>query len=146
MKRRQFLAGTGLTTSTDLVGCLDSDPSCTDEDNWPPSVRVEDVELTPGDSEAFERQVDGITAFSFDSRLYTCGSTDAPVRFGNIDLRPSIDSQADSCPPTYVWDNCARVTLHVPVHVAPSAEAGIYEYGFNVMETIGGRNAHNDER
>ncbi|WP_128906593.1 hypothetical protein [Halorubrum amylolyticum] len=145
MIRRQFLAGTVLTASVALGGCLDSGPSCTGGDNWPPSVQVEELELTPGDSEAFEIQVDGITAFSFDSRLYKCGSTNAPVRFGDIDFTPSIDSQADSCPPFYVWDDCTRVTLSVPVHVAPDAETGSYEYGFTVMETIGDRNSQDYE-
>jgi len=145
MKRRQFLAGTVPTASVVLGGCLDSGPSCTGGDNWPPDVEVEELELAPGDSETFEIQVDGITAFSFDSRLYKCGSTDAPVRFGDIDFTPSIDSQADSCPPFYVWDDCTRVTLNVTVHVAPDAEAGTYEYGFNVMETIGDRSSHEYE-
>ena len=145
MNRRQFLAGTVPTASVVLGGCLGSSPSCTGEDSWPPDVEVEELELTPGDSEAFEIQVDGITAFSFDSRLYKCGSTDAPVRVGVIDFTPSIDSQADSCPPFYVWDDCTRVTLNVPVHVAPDAETGTYEYGFNVMETIGDRNSQDYE-
>lgn len=145
MKRRQFLTGTLPTASVALGGCLDSSPSCTGGDNWPPNVQVEELELTPGDSEAFEIQVDGITAFSFDSRLYKCGTTDAPVRFGDIDFTPSIDSQADSCPPFYVWDDCTRVTLNVTVHVGPDAEAGTYKYGFNVMETIGDRNSHEYE-
>jgi hypothetical protein len=37
------------------------------------------------------------------------------------------------------------VTLNVPVHVAPDAETGTYEYGFNVMETIGDRNSQDYE-
>lgn len=145
MKRRQFLAGTGPTASLVLGGCLGSGPSCSGVDNWPPNVQVDELELAPGDSDTFEIQVDGITAFAFDSRLYKCGSTDASVRFGDIDFTPSIDSQADSCPPYYVWDDCTRVTLQVPVHVAPDAETGTYEYGFTVMETIGDRNSKDYE-
>jgi len=113
MKRRQFLAGTVPTASVVLGGCLGSGPSCSGEGNWPPNVQVDELELAPGDSDTFEIQVDGITAFSFDSRLYKCGSTDAPVRFGDIDFTPSTDSQADSYPPFYVWDDCTRVTLRL---------------------------------
>jgi len=145
MKRRQFLAGTVPTASVALGGCLENGPSCSGEDHWPPNVQVDELELTPGDSDTFEIQVDGITSFSFDSRLYKCGSTDASVRFGDINFTPSIDSQADSCPPFFVWDDCTRVTLNVTVHVAPDAEAGTYEYGFTVMETIGDRNSKDYE-
>lgn len=106
---------------------------------------MEELELTPGDSDIFEIQVDGITGFSFDSRLYSCGTTDAPVRFGDVDTSPAIDAQLDSCPPIWIWDDCTRVTVDVPVHIAPDAEPGTYEYGFSVRETIGDRNSHDYE-
>ncbi|WP_224338270.1 hypothetical protein [Haloprofundus halobius] len=102
---------------------------------------MEEVELTPGDSEVFEIQVDGITSFQFDTRLYPCGTTDAPVRFGDIDTSPAIDSQLDSCPPIWLWDDCTRVTVDVPIHIAPDAETGTYEYGFQIEEDIGERNS-----
>ena len=127
-------------------GCLGSRPSCTDEGNWPPDVRVEETELAPGDSGAFEIRVDGVTAFQFDPRLYQCGSTDAPVAFGDVDTEPSIDSQADSCPPIWLWDGCTRVTVTVPVRVAPDAEPGAYEYGFRIAEDIGERHSRDYER
>ena len=144
MKRRQFLAGTVPTASVVLGGCLGSSPSCSGEDNWPPNVQVEELELTPGDSKSFEIQVNGITGFSFDSRLYSCG-TDSPVRFGDVDTSPAIDAQLDSCPPIWIWDDCTRVTVDVPVQVDLDAKTGTYEYGFSVRETIGDRNSHDYE-
>lgn len=122
MNRRQFLAGTVSTVAGLSSGCLGSRPSCTDEEDWPPDVRVEESELAPGESEEFEILADGITSFRFDPRLYQCGTTDAPVGFGDVETEPSIDSQADSCPPIWLWDDCTRVTMTVPVHVAPDAE------------------------
>lgn len=145
MNRRQFLAGVAPAASIALSGCFDGGPSCTGADEWPPSVSVEDVELGPGDSETFEIRIVGITTFSFDSRLYTCGPTDDPVRFGAVDVTPAMDSQADSCPPIYVWDDCADVTLRVTVHAAPDAEPGTYEYGFTVAETVGDGNSQDYE-
>mgnify|MGYP005857347721 FL=1 len=145
MNRRQFLAGTVPTASIVLGGCLGSNPSCTGEDSWPPDVQVEELELTPGDSDIFEIQVDGITGFSFDSRLYSCGTTDSSVRFGDIDTSPAIDAQLDSCPPTWIWDDCTRVTVNVPIHIAPDAETGTYDYGFSVRETVGDRNSQDYE-
>ena len=144
MNRRQFLAAVP-TTAGLLSGCLGSRPSCTDEASWPPSVDVEELELVPGDSKEFEIQADGITSFQFDPRLYHCGATDAPVRFGNIDLSPRINSQADSCPPIWIWKNCTRATVTVPVHVAPDAAPGTYEYGFQIAEDIGERNSQDYE-
>lgn len=145
MNRRQFLAGTVPTASVALGGCLGSNPSCTDEDSWPPDVQVEELELSAGDSDVFEIQVDGITGFSFDSRLYSCGTTDAPVRFGDTDVAPGIDAQLDSCPPIWIWDDCTSVKIDVPIHIAPDAETGTYEYGFSVRETIGDRNSQDYE-
>ena len=66
MNRRQFLAGTVPMFSGLSSGCLGSRPSCTDEENWPPDVRVDELELAPGDSDEFEIRVDGITSFRFD--------------------------------------------------------------------------------
>ena len=63
----------------------------------------------------------------------------------DINFTPSIDSQADSCPLYYVWEDCTRVTLQVPIHVGPDAETGTYEYGFTVMETIGDQNSQDYE-
>ncbi len=63
MNRRQFLAGTIPTASVFLGGCLGGNPSCTGEDSWPPDVQVEELELTPGDSDTFEIQVNGVTGF-----------------------------------------------------------------------------------
>jgi hypothetical protein len=146
MNRRQFLAGTVPTVSGLSSGCLGSRPSCTDESGWPPDVRVDDLELAPDDVDEFEIRADGITSFGFGPRLYGCGSTDAPVRFGDVDTTPSIDLQFDSCPPTWVWDDCTRVTVTVPVHVASDAEPGAYEYGFRIAEDIGERNSREYER
>jgi hypothetical protein len=145
MNRRGFLVGTVPAVAGLSSGCLGSRPSCTDEENWPPSVDVEELELAPGESEKFEIRADGITSFRFDPRLYRCGATDAPVRFGDVDTSPPIDSQADSCPPIWLWDDCTRVTVTVPVHVAPDAETGTYEYGFRIAEDIGERNSRDYE-
>ncbi|MUW15578.1 hypothetical protein GJ633_13780 [Halorubrum sp. CBA1125] len=151
MRRRQLLAGTVATAVTGLGGCLGGDvclgncPSCTGKDSWPPTVDVEEPELAPGDSDVFDIQVDGITDFSFDSRLYKCGPSDAPVQFGDVEFRNPIDAQADSCPPIYLWDDCTSATLHVTVHAAPDADPGTYEYGFSVRETIGERHSKDYE-
>ena len=145
MNRRQFLAGTLLAIAGSSSGCLGSRPSCTDEGNWPPDIDVEELELAPGESDEFEIQVDGITSFRFDPRLYRCGTADAPVRFGDVDVSPPIDLQFDSCPPAWVWDDCTRVTLTVPVRVASGAEPAAYEYGFRIAEDIGERNSREYE-
>ncbi|WP_416839204.1 hypothetical protein [Haloferax sp. DFSO52] len=144
MNRRELLAGICLAASGVASGCLGSRPSCTDG-NWPPPVAVEEPSVSPGESTVFEITVTGITAFRFDTRLYTCGATDAPVRFGDLEKRPPIDAQADSCPPIWLWDDCTDVTLRVPVHVASDADAGVYDYGFHVAEDIDGRNEHDFE-
>ena len=146
VNRRGFLAGTVSAVAGLSSGCLGSRPSCTDEADWPPSVRVDDPELAPGDADEFEIRVDGITSFRFDPRLYRCGSTDAPVKFGDVDTSPPIDMQADSCPPIWLWEDCTRVTVTVPVHVASDAEPGAYEYGFRIAEDIGERNSREYER
>lgn len=143
MNRRQFLA-VGSTTASLLSGCLGSRPSCTDESDWPPSVDVEALELVPGGSGEFEIQVDGITSFQFDWGLYPCGRN-IPVRFEDIDISPSIDSQADPCPPIWIWENCTRVTVSVTVHAAPDAEPGTYDYGFQIAEDIGERHSQDYE-
>jgi len=145
MNRRQFLAGTVPAVAGLSSGCLGSRPSCTDEANWPPRVDVDELELTPGDSEEFDIRVDGITSFQFDPRLYQCGSADAPVSFGDVDTSPPIDSQADSCPPIWLWEDCTRVTVTVPVRVVSDAETGTYEYGFRISEDIGERNSRDYE-
>lgn len=141
MKRRQFLAGSVPAGAVILGGCLGSGPSCTNEENWPPNVQVEELELTPGASEAFDIQLDGITSFRFDQRLYECGSTEEPVQFGQVETSPPPDATFQSCPPTWRWDECTRVTVTVPVHVAPNAETGSYEYGFQIREDIGEGNS-----
>lgn len=137
MKRRQLLAATVPTVSGIMSGCLGSSLSCTDEENWPPAVRVEDLELAPGGSEVLDIQAKGITSFQFDAQLYQCGSADAPVRFGDVETSPEIDYQVDSCPPIWRWDNCTSVTVNTPVNVAPDAATGEYEYGFRIEEDIG---------
>lgn len=144
MNRREFLAGACLAVSGVTTGCAGSRPSCTEGD-WPPTADVEEPSVSPGDSTVFEITVPGITAFRFDTRLYTCGTTDAPVRFGDVEKRPPIDAQADSCPPIWLWEDCTAVTLRVPVHVAPDADPGVYDYGFEVAEDIGDRSEHDFE-
>ena len=141
MNRREFLTETGtcLAVAGFASGCLGSRPSCTDE-NWPPAVDVEEPSVQPGSTEVFVVSVSGITAFRFDTRLYTCGTTDAPVRFGDVEKRPPVDRQADSCPPIWLWDDCTAVALRVPVHVASDADPGVYDYGFHVAEHVDERN------
>lgn len=145
MNRRQFLGGAVPAVAGLSSGCLGSRPSCTDEASWPPGVDVEELALAPGESGEFEIRVGGITSFQFDPRLYRCGTTDAPVGFGDVDTSPPVDSQADSCPPIWLWDDCDRVTVTVPVRVAPDAETGTYEYGFRIAEDIGERNSRDYE-
>ncbi|WP_123622071.1 hypothetical protein [Halorubrum sp. CSM-61] len=151
MRRRRLLAGSAGAAVAGLGGCLGGDvclgncPSCTGEGSWPPTVEVEEPELDPGGSETFDVRVDGITNFSFDSRLYKCGPNDAPVQFGDVEFRPPIDSQADSCPPIYVWDDCTNATLSVTVQAAQDAEPGEYEYGFSVGKTVGERRSKDYE-
>ena len=151
MRRRQFLAGSAGTAAAGLSGCLGDDvclgdcPSCTGQGSWPPTVEVEEPELAPGGSEVFDVRVDGITRFSFDSRLYKCGPSDAPVQFGDVEFRNPIDAQSDSCPPTYLWDDCAGTTLRVSVEAARDADPGRYEYGFSVGKTVGERRSEDYE-
>ncbi len=45
----------------------------------------------------------------------------------------------------WIWDDCTRVTVNVPIHIAPDAEIGTHEYGFSVRETIGDRNSQDYE-
>lgn len=136
MKRRRFLATILPIMSGVIGGCLGNSPSCTDEDRWPPAINVEELEIAPDGFDVFDIQVNGITGFGFDNRLYQCGPTDAPVRFGDVETSPAIDYQVDSCPPTWVWEDCTSVTVSTPVHVAPDATPGEYEYGFQIMEDI----------
>lgn len=145
MNRRAFLAVSAPTISGVLSGCLGSSPSCTDEDRWPPAVEIEDLEVSQGGFDVLRIQAPGITGFQFDTRLYRCGDTDAPVRFGDVETSPNIDAQMDSCPPIWTWDDCSSVSVHAPVRVAPDSPPGEYEYGFRILETIGDRNVHEYE-
>lgn len=145
MDRREFLAVTVSTASGVMSGCLGSTQSCTDDDRWPPTVEVPDVVVPPGGFDVFDIQANGITGFQFDTQLYACGDTDAPVRFGDVETSPDIDAQMDVCPPIWTWEACSRVSVHVPVHVATDAPTGEYNYGFSILETIGERHAHDYE-
>lgn len=146
MHRREFLAVTATTVSGVMSGCLESStPSCTNENRWTPTVEVTDVVIPPGDSKVLDIQANGITGFQFVTQLYRCGETDTPVRFGDVETTPEIDSQMDSCPPTWIWDDCSSVSVHAPVHVAADAAPGEYEYGFHVLETIGHQRVHDYE-
>lgn len=146
MRRRQFLSATVPAALGLAGGCLANPSSCSDEDRWPPTVRVDALDLAPGGSDDLVIRVDGITGFRFDTRLYRCGATDAPVGFGDVETTPEIAYQVDSCPPTWVWEDCTRVTVRAPVHVAPDAPPGDYEYGFRITEAIGDRHAREYER
>lgn len=141
MDRRQFLAGSGTVAAGLAAGCLGGNQLCTDEDRWPPQPTVESLELAPGRTGEFEIHVDGITAFSFTGEPAACGDQDLPVRFGDVEFSPRPDASADSCPPLLTWDDCTDVTVTVPVHVAPDAEPGAYEYGFSVLEQIDERHS-----
>lgn len=145
MNRRAFLAAAAPTLSGLLSGCLGGTPSCSDDGRWPPSVEVEDLVVQPGGFDVLDIEVPGITGFQFDTRLYHCGDTDAPVRFGDVETSPEIDAQMDSCPPIWTWDDCSNVTVHAPVRVSADASPGEYEYGFRILETVGERNTYEYE-
>ena len=151
MRRRSFLiivaasASAGCATAPSERGDpthTDSPPadttptkgrlSCADDGAWEPTVHAEDVEVAPGRKTTFDIRVEPVSTFRFDGDLYSCGRSDAPVRFGDVSTDPPPDRQADSCPPYWLWDECLSVILTVPVEVAPDAEPGEYEYGFSV--------------
>lgn len=145
MERREFLAAATPPAAGLLSGCLGSSSACADEDRWPPTVEIPDLVLSPGGFDVLDIQAPGITGFRFDGQLYQCGSTDAPVRFGDVETSPDIDAQMDSCPPIWTWDDCSSVTVHAPVHVAEDAPPNEYAFGFRIMETIGERQSEHYE-
>jgi hypothetical protein len=154
MKRRSVLAAFGVGVSG-VAGCstapagqteatktgsptpdtstTDHRTSCGDE-TWNPSVAVDDVALAPGERATFDVHVGPIASFNFERDLYSCGTSDPPVQFGDVDIEPDPDRQADSCPPYWIWDECTTVQLGVPVEASADAEPGEYEYGFSLSD------------
>lgn len=121
----------GTATDPPATGAPTGAPgTCADEPRWEPTVTVDDVELAPGGRTVFAIAVDPITSFRFDGDLYLCGQRDTPVQFGDVEIEPGPDKQADSCPPYWIWDRCTAVELSVSVEASSAAEPGAYEYGF----------------
>ncbi len=112
----------------------DNQQGCDVDGTWAPTVQTDEVVLAPGEQTTFAIQAGPISSFKFDPNLYRCGQRDAPVQFGDVRIDPAPDRQADSCPPSWIWDECSSITLHVPVEAAPAADPDTYEYGFSVSD------------
>lgn len=130
MDRRQFLA-VAASGVGGVGGCLAGNQVECDEENWSPTVEVDEPEITPGETRMLTIEATSIKAFSFRGKLYTCG-TDKQVEIGSGSASPDPDRHGDSCPPIFVWDDCVAATIDAPVHTTSSAELGDYEYEFSV--------------
>lgn len=130
MNRRQILAMVASGVGG-MGGCLAGTRVECNEENWSPSVKVDEPELTPGETEQLTIEATPIKAFSFRGSLYTCG-TDQPVEIGSASASPDPDRYGDSCPPIFFWEDCVDATIEAPLHTTSSAEPRDYEYEFTV--------------
>jgi hypothetical protein len=130
MDRRRFLA-VAVSGVGGVGGCLAGSQVECNEENWSPTVEVDEPGLTPGETGMLTIEATPIKAFSFRGTLYTCG-TDQPVEIGSVEASPDPDRYGDSCPPIFVWDDCVSATIEAPVHTTTSAEPADYTYGFSV--------------
>jgi len=130
MDRRRFLA-VAASGVGGVGGCLAGNQVECDEENWSPTVEVDEPKVTLGETERLTIEATPIKAFSFQGTLYTCG-TDQPVEIGSASASPDPDRYANSCPPSFICDDCVDATIEAPVHTTSTAEPGDYEYEFTV--------------